>query len=234
MSWLLLAASLLLLPRWPPSNGRHRLGAGPARRPGLPTAASLLTVLALPVVAGHVGLLFAAPVAVAVLFGARRLLARRATKPVDRQGTAFLLDLLAAVLRAGAPVDQAIEAVASSVRDYGGDRLRVAVEPLSVVGRLLRLGTEPQQAWAVLDRLPELAPVAAAGRRCADSGARLAGALADTAEQLRAQHLQAALVRARRAGSWALLPLGLCFLPAFVCLGVVPVVLGVAGQVLHA
>jgi hypothetical protein len=33
-------------------------------------------------------------------------------------------------------------------------------------------------------------------------------------------------------GIWTLLPLGLCFLPAFICLGVVPVVAGVGGQVL--
>ena len=30
-----------------------------------------------------------------------------------------------------------------------------------------------------------------------------------------------------------LAPLGLCFLPAFVCLGVVPLVLGIAGDVFH-
>jgi hypothetical protein len=30
---------------------------------------------------------------------------------------------------------------------------------------------------------------------------------------------------------WVLAPLGLCFLPAFVCLGVVPLVLGIAGDV---
>jgi pilus assembly protein TadC len=30
---------------------------------------------------------------------------------------------------------------------------------------------------------------------------------------------------------WSLLPLGLCFLPAFACLGVLPVILGVAGEV---
>ena len=30
---------------------------------------------------------------------------------------------------------------------------------------------------------------------------------------------------------WSLLPLGCCFLPAFVCLGVIPVIIGVAGQV---
>ena len=35
----------------------------------------------------------------------------------------------------------------------------------------------------------------------------------------------------RRAGVWVLAPLGACFLPAFVCLGVVPMVLGIAGDV---
>jgi pilus assembly protein TadC len=39
------------------------------------------------------------------------------------------------------------------------------------------------------------------------------------------------LSKAERVGVWSLLPLGLCFLPAFVCLGVVPVILGVAGEV---
>jgi pilus assembly protein TadC len=106
------------------------------------------------------------------------------------------------------------------------------MEPISVVGRLLWLGTEPEQAWAMLAELPGLAPLAAAGRRCADSGARLAGALADTAEQLRHRQLQRALGRAQRAGVWVLLPLGCCFLPAFVCIGIVPVVIGIAGQVL--
>jgi len=205
----------------------------PARRPGLPTVASLLTALALPLVIGRLGLVLAVPVGLAVLIGARRLAIRVAVEPVDRQAVAFLLDLLAAVLRSGAPTGQAIETVAAAVREHGGDQLRTAVEPLSVVGRLLRLGTDPQQAWTVLERLPELAVVAAAGRRCANSGARLAGALVDTGEQLRAQHVQVALAKAQRAGVWALLPLGLCFLPAFICLGVVPVVLGVAGQALQ-
>jgi hypothetical protein len=31
---------------------------------------------------------------------------------------------------------------------------------------------------------------------------------------------------------WSLLPLGFCFLPAFICIGIIPVVIGVAGEVL--
>lgn len=201
------------------------------RRPRLPAVASAVTLLALSEAGGRTGLLLALPAAAGVLVGTRRL-AGKVRPTLDRQAMAFLLDLLAAVLRTGAPTDQAIEAVTASVREHGGQPLRTTMEPLGVVGRLLRLGTEPQQAWSVLDQLPELAPVAAAGRRCAHSGARLAGALAETAERLRSQHSQLALLRAQRAGVWALLPLGCCFLPAFVCIGIIPVVLGVAGQVL--
>jgi pilus assembly protein TadC len=34
-----------------------------------------------------------------------------------------------------------------------------------------------------------------------------------------------------RAAVWVLAPLGLCFLPAFLCLGVLPLVLGIADNV---
>lgn len=43
---------------------------------------------------------------------------------------------------------------------------------------------------------------------------------------------EAAWAAAERAGVLVTGPLGLCFLPAFLCLGVVPVVLGLAGSVL--
>ena len=103
---------------------------------------------------------------------------------------------------------------------------------MSRVGRLLRLGAEPAAAWSGLDSIPGMWQVAAAGRRCAHSGARLAAVLVEVAADLRTQHRARAVARAERTGVWALLPLGCCFLPAFVCLGVLPVMLGVAGQVL--
>jgi hypothetical protein len=56
----------------------------------------------------------------------------------------------------------------------------------------------------------------------------LAALAGDTRSTARA----AVEVDVRRAGVWILAPLGLCFLPAFVCLGVVPLVLGIAGDVL--
>ncbi|MFE3028477.1 type II secretion system F family protein, partial [Nocardia tengchongensis] len=52
------------------------------------------------------------------------------------------------------------------------------------------------------------------------------------AERRRGELEDAAAARAERAGVLIGGPLGLCFLPAFLCLGIVPVVLGLAGRVL--
>lgn len=159
---------------------------------------------------------------------------RVADRPPEARSAAFVLDLLASALTAGAPPELALEGVLAAVRQHGTDSLRRAVDPLGRVGRLLQLGSEPAAAWATLHSVPGYGPVADCGRRCATSGARLASGLAVVAVELRARHQAEALARAERVGVWSLLPLGLCFLPAFVCLGVVPVLLGVAGQVLPA
>ena len=145
---------------------------------------------------------------------------------------AFVLELLAAALTTGAPIDSAIAGVAEAVGEQGSPALREAVQPVRRVGRLVRLGADPATAWSGLDSVPGMGQLAAAGRRCADSGARLAAVLAEVAGDLRVQYRARAVARAERTGVWALLPLGCCFLPAFVCLGVLPVMLGVAGQVL--
>ncbi|MBQ6641085.1 MAG: type II secretion system F family protein, partial [Saccharopolyspora sp.] len=60
--------------------------------------------------------------------------------------------------------------------------------------------------------------------------ARTGSALAEVADGLAAEARTAVADRAQaaaqRAGVWITAPLGLCFLPAFLCLGVVPVVAG--------
>jgi pilus assembly protein TadC len=111
--------------------------------------------------------------------------------------------------------------------------LRSAAEPLRHVGRLLALGAEPATAWSELELVPAYREAAASARRCASSGSRLASSLHRAAADVRARRHQDALARAERAGVWSMLPLGLCFLPAFVCLGVAPVILGVAGPALR-
>jgi hypothetical protein len=61
-------------------------------------------------------------------------------------------------------------------------------------------------------------------------GSHLAVRLEDQARDARAATATHALAAAERIGVRAVLPLGLCFLPAFVAVGVVPVVAAALGQ----
>ncbi|MDX6201129.1 MAG: hypothetical protein QOJ83_629 [Frankiales bacterium] len=195
----------------------------------------------LPVVAavggGSLGLLLAGPVAAAVSATIAGLITSRvrigqAVTRTDSRSLAMLLDLIASALGSGAPPDHALALVSEAVQETGQPELVRAVAPLRRVGRLLTLGAEPKLAWAGLAESPGYEAASRAGRRCADTGARLSGAFRDLADELRADRHTAALASAERVGVWSLLPLGFCFLPAFICIGIIPVVIGVAGEVL--
>lgn len=136
------------------------------------------------------------------------------------------LDLLACVLRAGQPPSTAAAAVAIAVRGPVG-------EMLLAVARAADLGAPADIAWQPLGRLTSVAAVARTAARSAESGTRLADELADMATDLRARRAAATDARVRRAGVLVVLPLGMCFLPAFVLIGVVPIVIGIAGTVLR-
>jgi len=154
---------------------------------------------------------------------------RRARGP-DPLALASTLDVLAVCLAAGMAVPTAAAAAAPSAPPKLARVLRRAAD-------LLALGADPAVAWAVS---PDSAPDAQIdallrlARRSASSGAALAGAVAELADQSRHDALHAAAAAAERAGVLIAAPLGLCFLPAFFCLGIVPVVAGLAGDVLRS
>jgi pilus assembly protein TadC len=133
------------------------------------------------------------------------------------------LDLLAACLRAGLPVPSALEAVA-------GTAPAAASTALSSTAGLLALGSRPDEAWAPVQAAPGLGELAAAAIRTSRSGAAFAAAAGDLAGRFRDELATEAEERAERAGVALALPVGLCFLPGFFCLGVLPVVLGLAGR----
>jgi len=64
------------------------------------------------------------------------------------------------------------------------------------------------------------------------TGAPLAATVSAVADDARERARWDAEASARRAGVRAVGPLAVCFLPAFLLLGVVPIVASVAGQVL--
>lgn len=150
----------------------------------------------------------------------RRRVRRRSA---DALAVAAHWDLLAACLRAGLPVADALRAVAGGLPDEAAGALQRTSD-------LIALGAAAEDAWQPAVDCPDTAALAGAARRSARSGTALAGAAAELAQRLRAELTDAAEARAQRAGVLITGPLGLCFLPGFLCLGVVPVVLGLAGQ----
>jgi pilus assembly protein TadC len=151
----------------------------------------------------------------------------------DPLAVASSLDVLAVCLAAGMAVSTAAAVTAASAPPTLAEVLRRAAD-------LLALGADPVVAWsfspdtthsAVDDHTVALLRLA---RRSASSGTALAAGVAELADQSRHGAAHAATAAAERAGVLIAGPLGLCFLPAFVLLGIVPVVAGLAGDVLQS
>lgn len=149
-----------------------------------------------------------------------------ATSPLASAST---LEILAVCLRSGMSVSAATSAAAATAPLRLGMVLRRAAD-------LTELGADPDAAWSVHDdgRGDEDATCVTLmrlARRSANSGSALAQGVSDLAEQIRHDASQDAHAAAGRASVLVAGPLGLCFLPAFVCLGVVPLVIGLASDV---
>jgi pilus assembly protein TadC len=130
-------------------------------------------------------------------------------------------ELLAACLRAGMPVAVGLNAVAEGLDAPTGPALRRTAQ-------LLALGAEPIQAWQPALECPATARVAKFAQRSGRGGGALAESLIRLAAQLRASAQEQSEARAQRAGVLIAAPLGLCFLPAFLAIGVAPVLIGLA------
>lgn len=158
---------------------------------------------------------------------ARDTPARRTSARHGAASTAvpLMLDLAAAALRSGHPVAEALTLAAPAA----GPETAAAT---AQVAWLLRLGADPVQAWRAVGSAGPLGEVARIAARSSASGLRLAGAFERLAADMRSERAAAAAARAHRAGVSALGPLAACFLPSFVCLGVIPAIAGIAHAVL--
>jgi Flp pilus assembly protein TadB len=222
-----LGIALLILPSR--NFARTRLvslaPAVPARRrmPSVPLRLALVSGMSAAALGGFpAGLALAVPVAAATWWLTRFLRRRRQREDGEFLRTAASLDLLAACLTAGLPVPVAVRAVAEGAPPRVAAALRSTAD-------LLDLGADPVEAWAAVRECEGIAELARAARRTARSGTALAEVAADLSVRLRADLSDQAEAKAQRAGVLITGPLGLCFLPAFVCLGVAPVVIGLAG-----
>ena len=150
----------------------------------------------------------------------------------DPHAAASTFDLFAACLNAGMAVPTAAVAAAQSAPPELASVLRRAAD-------LLALGASPEHAWSLAGNADMSAPqdksseaLMRLARRSAASGSALADGIAELAAQSRHEATTSADATAERASVLIAGPLGLCYLPAFLCLGVIPVVAGLAGDVL--
>jgi pilus assembly protein TadC len=208
---------------------RQQADARDSRARNFPRLVVILAGLAIAILfPSLVGVVAGGAVAFALDKTLRRLepAAVRRTRLARQRALPGVLDLLAVALRAGMPLDRAIDVVADAARG-----------PLSVdlraVAASTRLGSAAALAWAPHADDPVWGPVARAVRRSATSGSALAMTFERLAQDRRDESVHRAESAVRRAAVLAMAPLGLCFLPAFICVGVVPVVVGLLTNALH-
>ncbi|ASU80739.1 hypothetical protein CDG81_01440 [Actinopolyspora erythraea] len=170
------------------------------------------------------------PLAVAAALGTASVLLGRHRKPPTTSPlrVAAGCDLLAAGLRAGLPPTALLDEMATEFEEP-------AAEGLREVSRSLSLGADPATGWEPAARHAETAELARAARRSLGSGSGLARVAAEIAVRKRAAASDDAVAHTERTAVRVTAPLGLCFLPAFFCLGVLPTVLGMVHRLdLHS
>ncbi len=135
----------------------------------------------------------------------------------------LLVLFLAAALRAGAATSNAVRQAAAALPGPCADRLLVAADRLA-------LGVPPARVWSALASDPELGAVGRSLARAERTGAPVAVVVERLADDLAAASRAQVEDRARGVGVRAAVPLGVCLLPSFLLLGIVPLVVSlVAG-----
>jgi pilus assembly protein TadC len=186
------------------------------RRRGLPLVAAAAGLAALVATGG--GLWLPVLLAIAVAMATRRR--SRVARP--RTELPLVMELFASCLAAGAAPAPALGAAAAAAgRDLQGE--------IEAVTRAMLSGAPPEEAWGPWLADPELAGIARTFVRASDSGAAAAAEISRAAARLRSQRRSLAQQRAARMSVWVVLPVGFCFLPAFILVGVVPIAAGLLG-----
>ena len=146
----------------------------------------------------------------------RRRIAIRENEPLEVIDCAMAADLLQAALCAGSSIPGALAALDRALQEE-----REATG-LDTAARMLMMGGRWEEAWhgvpARFDSLKD------ALQPAWEDGAAPIPLLLRGAELTRQGRQRHAREAAARLGSQLVMPLGLCFLPAFVLIGIVPVI----------
>lgn len=220
-AWLILPPSSSALSRLRPVRQAAGRRGGP--EPMLGLASRMLAgigtgAMALLVLPGAAGILVAgvAGPATAVVLGR---LPRRTDVRILTIELPEALEFLAVCLDAGQPVGHAVTAVAK----VSPEATRSLLEG---VAAQVALGRAGPSAWEDLRGHSVWGRVAADIARAERSGTGLADVLRMHAEDGRRDARDLAVKEARKVGVRSVVPLMACFLPAFILVGVVPIVAG--------
>lgn len=231
----LTAVAVALAVRSPPTSRLHVVSEAvrPATRgrsgrlhdAGLwssPRAASGVAGLATAwLLGGVVGVVAGAGVAVVVhrwVASLESAAVRRRRERVERD-LPVAVDLIVAALAAGRPPERAVGAVGSAIGGPLG-------EDFATITAKLDLGADPVRVWQEVATLPAIGPLGRAFARTSRTGASVTVVLGRCADDLRARRRAESQRVARSAGVRTAAPLGACFLPAFIIVGIAPTLFG--------
>ena len=141
-----------------------------------------------------------------------------------RRDLPHVVTLLGAALRSGAAPGAAIDLVCRALPGAAADLL-------APVSARLALGGDPLVVWSALASDPAIAPLGRTMARAHRSGAPVVAAVDRLSEELARRSRADVEDRARTVGVRAAVPLGVCLLPAFLLLGIVPLVAGLARSI---
>jgi Flp pilus assembly protein TadB len=138
-----------------------------------------------------------------------------------RRDLPHVVALLASALRSGLAPGPAIALVARALPGAAADRL-------AGVATRLDLGGDPAIVWQALGADDVLAPLGRTLARVHRTGAPVVGEIERLGDELARRARAEVEDRARAVGVRAAVPLGVCLLPSFLLLGIVPLVAGLA------
>ncbi len=230
MSWLSVLCAVGAVLCWMPSPARRvgrrvgrRYRSGMSRRPVVVVGVGVGAWLFVGGPLGPVAGVASAALAWRVLARVEPASARREREEVHRT-LPHLIDLFASTLRSGADPVAGLAQVCAALPGPASRRLAPVVEQA-------RWGVAGVEAWAAVADDEALSPLARAMVRSQTSGASVVRTVERCADELERESLARAEDAARRVGVSAAVPLGVCLLPAFLLLGVVPTVASLFGSV---
>lgn len=198
---------------------------GPLRRLR-PVLAILAVAGGLSLLGGAIGMAAGAVAAVwtwRILGAAEQPAAKRRREQLEDE-LPLAVHLLGACLRAGAAVGPALATVGAALPG-------AVAEEFAAIGARLDLGADPVDVWGQVAGGGPLAPLGLALLRSHVSGASVTAVIDRLCTDLRAARRSRTDARARTVEVRASVPLGICLLPAFLLLGVVPMSVGVFGSI---